>query len=141
MPELAVIYLAGVLSSFLVTLCHHWLIYRKISSAHWIQLQRNLIRSGCFWSETRGELIRHSEGASEMDLQRLVRQVYLLGGLMAFLAWLGFFLQIVIIISLRFLIRSPLENKLFDSKLVQREFTGQEVRSELLALLVELPQS
>lgn len=137
MPELAAIFTIGLFCSLLLTLTHYFMVARKVNSAGWIQLQKNLILIGSYWSEARGALEKHEAGLVELDLQRFYRQIWILGGLLVMLSWLGFFLQILIIISLRYFLRSRTELKLFNSILVEQDLTADQVRATLKDLFIE----
>lgn len=97
-------------------------------------LQVNLQKVNLFWSESNGEISTLEQGTPAQSERRYFRSVIIFGVIFFFLSWIGFFVQLLIMISLRYLAMPRLERALFASKLARDEMSEKQVRDELQLL-------
>lgn len=133
-PEIAAAYVAGLVPSSALTGLHLFLFRRKIKSKEMRCLQINLQKVNLFWSESNGEISTLEQGTPTLSERKYFRNVLIFGVIFFFLSWIGFFVQLLIMISLRYLAMPRVERALFASRLAADELSEAEVRSELQLL-------
>lgn len=133
-PELAAAYVTGLVPSSALTALHLYLFRRKIKSAKMHTLQVNLQKVNLFWSESNGEISTLEQGTPAQSERRYFKNVIIFGIIFFFLSWIGFFVQLLIMISLRYLAMPRVERALFASRLANEEMPEKEVRAELQTL-------
>jgi len=136
MPELAAAYAIG----FLMTLClvglHIYLQSRKQKSASMRQVQANLKKINSFWSETESQINEYVAGAEKKDAEKSIRSILISGIGLAFLSWLGFLFQFVLMLSLRYLAVKRIEIRLFESELAEKDLDAAKSR-EIVAQIMQ----
>lgn len=133
-PEIAAAYVTGLVPSSALTGLHLFLFRRKIKSKEMICLQNNLQKVNLFWSESSGEISTLEQGTPALSERKYFRNVIIFGVIFFFLSWIGFFVQLLIMISLRYLAMPRVERALFQSRLAKELMTEAEVRIELQLL-------
>jgi hypothetical protein len=133
-PEVAAAYIAGLVPSSALTALHLFLFRRKIKSQEMQTLQANLHKVNLFWSESNGEISTLEQGTPTQSERKYFKNVLIFGVIFFFLSWIGFFVQLLIMISLRYLAMPRVERALFASRLAKEYLTEVEVRSELQIL-------
>src|SRR4051812_32509323 len=116
-PEMAAAYVIGLPATAGLTGLHAFLFRRKMNSAKMRNIQMNLQSVNLFWSDAEGKIKPWSEGAVEADRKTYFTTVKWLGILCFFLSWIGFFLQLLVMVSIRYLARPRTERKIYDSDL------------------------
>lgn len=117
MPELAAAYAVGILSSLLLTglFLFLWSRYRSREAA--ITLAENLKLVNLYWSDREDRLKPWDEVEFRKDREKAFNSLLATSVGLSFLSWAGFFFILLLMISYRFLARSRLENRLFNSPL------------------------
>lgn len=133
-PELAAVYVVGLVPSASLTALHLFLFRRKIKSEEMQTLQVNLQKVNLFWSESNGEISTLEQGTPAQSERKYFRNVIIFGIIFFFLSWIGFFVQLLIMISLRYLAMPRVERALFASRLAEEDLIESEVRKELQIL-------
>lgn len=133
-PEMAAAYLTGLVPSAALTALHLYLFRRKIKSNEMTCLQTNLQKVNLFWSESNGEISTLEQGTPAQSERKYFRNVLIFGVFFFFLSWIGFFVQLLIMISLRYLAMPRVERALFASRLAAEELSEADVRKELQLL-------
>lgn len=128
-PELAAAYVVGWIPSLAVTGLHFWLHERKRKSKSVVQLQKNLSQIDKYWCESQGRVLDLTEQVITHDRDSSKKTILISGALFFFLSWLGFFLNLVILISIHYLAVSRLEKEIFSSDLASRDLTPDEVKN------------
>jgi hypothetical protein len=117
MPELAAMYLVGFIISVSLTFVYQALRRRRRKSVVNFNLQNNLRKAGLFWSEDQDKVIEWNQAQTEAELDSSERSHLIVGLLLSFLSWVGFFFLFILMISDRYLTRSRKEKALFASEL------------------------
>ena len=133
-PELAAAYVTGIVPSAALTGLHLYLFRKKIKSPEMSTLQQNLQKVNLFWSESNGEVSTLEQGTPAQSERHYFKNVMIFGIIFLFLSWIGFFVQTLIMISLRYLAMPRVERALFASKLAHQNLNEAEVRAELQIL-------
>lgn len=133
-PEIAGAYVTGLIPSSGLTGLHLYLFRRKIHSKAMAVLQLNLQKVNLYWSESNGEISTLEQGTPSQSEKRYFKSVVIFGIVFFFLSWIGFFVQLLIMVSLRYLAMPRLERALFASKLAEHEMSESEVRNALQLL-------
>ena len=125
LPEMAISYVVGTTASVSLSGLHIFLFKQKIKTKSFVQLQSNLAQCELFWSETESN-IKAAENLSlselkEKDQQQYIKSVLLSGALFAALSWIGFFLQLLMMASIRYWAVSRRERQIFESDLVLKD--------------------
>jgi hypothetical protein len=121
MPELAVGYLVGFIATLLLVGLHVFLQIKKQQSAPMRIAQSNLKKLNLFWADSEADLKSYVAGSEKIDLSKSIRSILIAGVAFVFMSWLGFFLQLMVMLSLRFLAVKRLERNLFNSELVEND--------------------
>ncbi len=145
-PELGAAYLVGFLPNFGLTGLHLWLARRRQQSPATQNLQNNLASVNLTWNETKAELQALPLNATKEqlaekqahDLEQYNRTALIFGALCAGLSWLGFFFQLLMMASLRFLANPRSEKFLRSSRLCTRADLPTKDVLEILAQLQSL---
>lgn len=127
-PELAAAYVVGWFPSLAVTGVQYWLHERKRKSKSVAQLQKNLSLIDKYWCESQGKVLDHNEQVIAHDRDSFKKTILISGALFFFLSWLGFFLNLLILISIHYLAVSRLEKEVFSSDLARRDLTPDEAK-------------
>lgn len=127
LPEMAVVYGVGLLPNLALAGLHLELHRRKSNRPSTRLLQRNLAKAGFQWSEAAGKIVPFENDSQEKDKRSYRRSVFILAGLCLFLSWLGFLAQLLVMISLRYLAVSRMEERLFSSRLAREDLAEAEV--------------
>ena len=133
-PEIAAAYVTGLVPSSALTALHLYLFRRKIKSKEMHCLQSNLQKVNLFWSESNGEISTLEQGTPALAERKYFRNVIIFGVFFFFLSWIGFSVQLAIMISLRYLAMPRVERALFASRLAHQDLPESDVRSELQLL-------
>lgn len=131
LPELAVAYVTGLPANALLSGLHAFLFHQKMRSNAMAQVQTNLAKLDLFWSDSESKVKRIGETNQTTDKASYYRTVLRLGVICFFMSWLGFFLQLLVMISVRFIARPRLEKALFSSELAQQNLSYEDIRARL----------
>lgn len=137
LPEMAASYAVGMIPSASLTGLHLFLQKRKLETTAMRRLQANLEKIGHYWSDTDSSVLPRSSESLSQDFEKYRRSLFVFGGICLFLSWLGFFAQLMVMVSIRYLARSRLEQRLFASDLVEENLPADHVKArvdEILAL-------
>lgn len=126
-PEMAVGYIVGWIPSAGVTALQIWLHRKKVKSAPYRLLQSNLQKAQLQWRESRACIEPFHEGKEESDLKAYEKNLLLMGGFFLFLSWMGFFFNLLVLVSVHSLAVSRLERSIFASRLTEKELSGEQV--------------
>ena len=135
MVELAGFYFSGLTVSLLLTLFYQIMLARHYSSSRFQQLNSNLARANLFWSDQESNFKSLTATALREDQAAAKKAALIFGLLMSFMAWLGFVIFTVFLISLRYLARPRFERRVFASALARKENLSE---SEVQELIKEL---
>ncbi len=134
-PELGIAYVAGLPATASLTALHAFLFKRKMNSLKMRNVQTNLGLVGKFWSDSEGKIKDLAPNMGiEQDKRAYYRTVLWLGIFCFGLSWIGFFLQLLVMLSIRYLARPRLERKVFESPLAETVCEPSKVRSHLSEL-------
>ncbi|MBC7740617.1 MAG: hypothetical protein H7061_00365 [Bdellovibrionaceae bacterium] len=128
MPELAFGYLVGFFATLLLVGLHLFLQTQKQKSKAMRQVQSNLKKIGFFWSDSEAEIKPYTAGAEKADLNKSIKSILISGIAFTFMSWVGFVLQFIIMLSLRFLAVKRLERNVFDSELAANELSPTQIK-------------
>ncbi|MBO9668331.1 MAG: hypothetical protein J7501_16140 [Bdellovibrio sp.] len=128
-PEMAVGYVIGVIPSLAATAVHFWFHKKKLKSSAFQQLQTNLASIHKFWSESQSRILALEDGSSEQDQEAFKKSLAIMGTLFAFLSWMGFIFNIIVLWSVHSLAVTRLEQKVFASDLCKRTLSASEVQA------------
>ncbi len=117
MPELAAIYVLGLVACLLLTMLFVFLWSQRFNDQQHRTVRENLKRAQLYWSENLDKVVVWEDGAEQRDRATSLRNICLTGGLLSALSWAGVFFLLVIMLSYRFLARSRTEQKIFSSPL------------------------
>jgi hypothetical protein len=124
LPELAAVYVIGLPATAALTGLHAFLYRRKMKSAEMSNIQSNLRTIGKYWSDSESKIKEFSEDSFAQD-QRAYGKTVLWLGLFCFgFSWIGFFLQLLVMVSIRYIARPRLERAFFSSELAYKKLTS-----------------
>lgn len=138
MPEIAAVYLAGLVVCLALTVVFVWLRNRRRRSDPFIILQANLSKAGRSWSENQDALVAWDHDNDELDRKSAERSTWITGGLLSLLSWPGVFVLLTVMISFRFLARSRQEIHIFSSPLASDPYLTE---ADVRRILEELEQT
>ena len=115
---IAGVYAASAFLSLTLTLANYWATRSQLRSTQMQNLNRNLGLIGRFWSTSTSEIAHLVPGQPNSDHRKSLQHILWLG-LLGLGSAPGFFLLLIISISLRYLARPRLENKLLHGPLAQ----------------------
>lgn len=130
-PEMAASYIIGWIPSAIVTGLQFQRHRKKVASPPYRLLQANLHKVDLIWRESRSDVEPFSEGKEDHDLKSYEKNLLLMGTFFLFLSWLGFFFNLLVLISVHSLAVSRKERKLFSSDLTVQDLTADQVRQIL----------
>lgn len=102
-----------------------------------VRLQENLGKVALFWAESESSIQPCTQQSWPLDQAKYRRSVLVLGTICFFLSWLGFAAQMIVMLSVRYLAVSRIEQKVFSSTLVTKDLAVDEV-SKLVSELKKL---
>lgn len=134
MPELFVIFILGSVVSLLTGLIMLFLQLAKYSSSRFIMVQKNLQKVNLRWNDLEGstEPAVADSTAKEIEKARTTYILFCLFGMM--LSWAGFFILLIIWVSIKKLIVNKLEKQLFTSELALIELDRAQVFQKIESL-------
>ncbi len=131
MPELFFIFVLGSLVSLMTGGLLIFLQLSKYKSKNYLLLQKNLKKINLRWNDLEGDTETFSDVSEENEIQK-ARTTYILFCLVGvILSWLGFFILLIIWISIKKLIVNRLERQLFNSELISHELDGKFVEEKM----------
>ena len=132
------VYFASLCLSLIITGLSYWSSWRYLHSKPVAHLDLNLAKVGKFWSHTTGALEPLTANSREQDRDKSLKQILWLG-LLGFGSAPGCLLLIIVSLSLRFIARPRLEQKLMQGPLSQKPtLSEEEVRMILQNLIPSL---
>lgn len=136
MPEIAAAYAAGIFLTFCLVGLHIYLQSHKQKSLAMRQVQNNLKKINLFWSESESEIKAYEPLAEKQDAEKSIRSILISGVGFIFLSWLGFFLQLILMFSLKYLAVKRVETRLFESELAEKDLDAEKSR-DLVAKIMQ----
>lgn len=136
MPEIAAAYAVGIFLTLALVGLHIYLQSRKQQNPSMRQLQKNLKKINLFWSESESAIKTYTPGAEKQDAAKSIRSILISGAGFSFLSWLGFFLQLMLMFSLRYLAVKRVETRLFESELTEKDLDAEKSR-DLVAKIMQ----
>lgn len=137
MPELAFGYLIGLVVAITVVTATYFWNHRRLHSKALVTLNSNLQKIGKYWSNTQGQILSGSSAEIEKDRRESGRSFLILGALLCIGSWLGLFVFLLTIFSIRKITITPIETKVFASPLAQKtSMTTSEVEN-VVSLILE----
>lgn len=91
-------------------------------------IQSNLKKINLFWSESESSVKSLTEDSERKDFEKAVKSILVSGIGFSFLSWLGFLLQLMVMVSLRFLAVRRIERKLFEGDISKKELSETEIK-------------
>ena len=131
LPEMAVSYSIGLLPNLGATGLHLYLHRRKMLSPGMKQLRHNLSQIHCYWNDSKNRIENLRKNSFQEDLWAYQKGVFIFGALCFFMSWLGFFIQVMIMVSLRYIVISRFEQEIFSSELAAKSLATNEITSFL----------
>lgn len=122
MPELAMMFLMGAVLSLITGALFTFQQMRFYKSFQFLTLQKNLQHIGLRWNDINSEPEDFSEGRQQKEIARARFSCLLFTFFAVFLSWFGFFLLLMLWVSLKVLVKSRLEKRIYQSELVLKEF-------------------
>ena len=127
MPELAAVFLLGsVLSLVTAGLFTFWQM-QHYQSYKFQTLQKNLGKIGLRWNDLNSGAEEISEGREEKEKSRALLTYIIFGIIGVVLSWFGLFLLLMMWVSLKKLVKSRLEERIFDGELVLKDLEAPDV--------------
>jgi hypothetical protein len=126
-PELAFGYLIGFAATTFLVALHIFLQVRKQQSVKMRFIQKNLRKNDLFWSDCESTIKTYSVQAEKDDLEKSLKSIMISGAAFVFMSWAGFILQLILMLSIRFLAVKRLERNLFESELATKDLTREQV--------------
>lgn len=134
MPELFAIFLLGSVASLVTGLIMLFLQLAKYRSGRLLMVQKNLQKIDLRWNDIEGDTEAFAAGSAEKEIER-ARTTYILFCLFGMmLSWAGFFILLIIWVSLKKLIVNKVERQLFASELAQLELERADVFQKVQSL-------
>lgn len=134
MPELFAIFLMGSVASLVTGLLLLFMQLAKYRSGRLLMIQKNLQKIDLRWNDIEGGTEPLVAGSTEREIER-ARTTYILFCLFSMmLSWVGFFILLIIWISLKRLIVSKVEKQLFASELALLELERADVFQKVESL-------
>ena len=131
MPELAAVFLLGSVFSLVTAALFTFWQMRHYSSLKFQTLQKNLAKIGLRWNDLNSGAEEVSEGhqklLEEKERSRAFHTYLIFGTIGVVLSWFGLFLLLMMWVSLKKLVKSRLEERLFDGELVMKDLDAVEV--------------
>ncbi|WP_291515533.1 hypothetical protein [Bdellovibrio sp. ArHS] len=94
-------------------------------------LQANLQKVGLLWRESNSDLEGFQEGKEAQALRGYEKNLLLMGSFFLFLSWLGFFFNLLVLISVHSWAVSRKERFLFSSALTEQDLLVEQVQEIL----------
>lgn len=136
MPELAAGFAMGIGFAILLSALHIYLLLRDYTSLKYQNICQNLSMDQKFWSLNAADFLSvgHDNWQEELqrDRKKALKSALIFSSLMCFLSWFGFFFSLLYILSSRWLAKSRVEKKLFNSKLAHEKITDIESLRDLV---------
>lgn len=117
MPELALAYLFGFISCWILAFVFYLVSRARRSNRGYLAALANLKKIDLYFSDSRDRLVPWSELAEKDDQKATKRTIFLTGGLLSLLSWAGVLFLFIIMASYLFLARSRREKTLLASPL------------------------
>lgn len=134
MPELFAIFLMGSVASLVTGLLLLFMQLAKYRSGRLLMIQKNLQKIDLRWNDIEGGTEPLVAGSTEREIER-ARTTYILFCLFSMmLSWVGFFILLIIWISLKRLIVNKVEKQLFASELALLELERADVFQKVESL-------
>ncbi|MEK2687725.1 hypothetical protein [Bdellovibrio sp. GT3] len=130
-PEMAASYIVGIFPSLATTGAHYWFHQKKVKSAAFQQLQKNLSSVQKYWCESQGRVLPLNDDSHQKDADAFKTSLYIMGTLFAFMSWAGFFFNMVVLASTRKFAISRFEQKIFNSDLCTKNLNPAEIENIL----------
>ncbi|WP_413294586.1 hypothetical protein ACLSU7_05675 [Bdellovibrio sp. HCB185ZH] len=130
-PEMAAGYIVGIVPSLATTGAHYWFHQKKTKSSAFQQLQKNLATVQKYWCESQSRILPLEENSQAKDHEAFKTSLYIMGSLFAFLSWVGFMFNMIVLASTRKLAISRFEQKIFASELCTKTLTAAEIEAIL----------
>lgn len=130
-PELAAMYVVGWVPSGTVTGLQILWHRKKVKSAPYRQLQRNLQKVDLLWRESTAQIEPFRKGKELQDLQNYEKNLLLMGVFFLLLSWLGLIFNLIVLFSVHFIAISRHERKIFASELTSQDLAAPEVQDLL----------
>ena len=134
MPELFAIFLLGSILSLITGLIMLFLQLAKYRSDRFLMVQKNLQKIDLRWNDLEGGTEPVAARSTENEIAR-ARTTYILCCLFAMMfSWAGFFVLLLIWVSIKKLIVNKLEKQLFTSELALLELDRAQVFQKVQSL-------
>ncbi len=130
-PEMAASYIIGIFPSLATTGAHYWFHQKKTKSPAFRQLQKNLTTVQKYWCESQSRILPLEENSHAQDHEAFKTSLYIMGSLFAFLSWVGFIFNMIVLASTRKLAISRFEQKVFASELCTKNLSPSEIEAIL----------
>ncbi|MEK7356305.1 MAG: hypothetical protein AAB250_07635 [Bdellovibrionota bacterium] len=135
MPELAAIYVLGVVVGYALTALNIGFRKRHRKSLAFRNVETNLRKADLYWSYDEDKIVEWSETRAKDDDAKGNRSFAIAGALISALSWVGVVFILILVASEHLLARSRRERALFASPLGLRENLS---RGEVEGLVGEL---
>lgn len=130
-PEMAASYIVGVLPSLATTGAHYWFHQKKTKSSAFQQLQKNLATVQKYWCESQSRVLPLETDSAKKDQEAFKTSLYIMGSLFAFMSWIGFMFNVVVLASTRKFAITRFEQKVFSSELCTKDLSPSQIESLL----------
>lgn len=130
-PEMAASYIVGIIPSLATTGAHYWFHQKKTKSSAFQQLQKNLATVQKYWCESQSRVLPLETDSAIKDQEAFKTSLYIMGSLFAFMSWVGFMFNVIVLASTRKLAITRFEQKVFASELCTKNLSPAEIESML----------
>ncbi|WP_413560676.1 hypothetical protein [Bdellovibrio sp. HCB209] len=130
-PEMAASYIVGIVPSLATTGAHYWFHKKKVASSAFQQLQKNLATVQKYWCESQSRVLPLEDNSHAKDQEAFKTSLYVMGSLFAFMSWVGFMFNMLVLLSTRKIAISRFEQKVFASELCTKNLSATEIESIL----------
>ncbi len=135
MPELAFGYLIGFAATTFLVALHIILQVRKQHSKKMQMVQLNLRKNDLFWSDCESSIKSYSVLAEKEDLEKSLKSIFISGAAFVFMSWVGFLLQMILMLSIRCLAVKRIERNLLASELAEQDVPADQVSTIVKKLM------
>ena len=136
MPELALVFFIGMITTLIFNLIHIWKVQKHFYSQKYLQIQENLKHAQKYWSAANSEILTltstdQQQNLIKKDQQKTKNSAFILLGLTTFMSWFGFLLFLLYIFSMYKIARPRIEQKLFSSSIASIALDPQQTQAAI----------
>ena len=125
---MAISYSIGLLPNLGATGLHFYLHGRKMNSDAMLELRENLSAVGGYWNDSKNRIEVLKPHSLQEDIWSYRKGILTFGAICFLMSWLGFFIQVMIMISLRYIVISRFEQEILHSELAKKILPPEHIK-------------